>query len=390
MTDKKKSLLYIVPKINFFSEGHRGRVMHALGIAEGFIENGWDVVIVGGPGLHGFKEDLPAEVELIEIENKEGVLRKLRWSISLMFKYMDILSDKTFDVFIVRYVLLKYLFMWIFCYMAKARKQITVLEVNSFAFHVFKKMPDWFELTVAKIEVKMVNKFDILYTVSESMASDPKINGCSTNIVPIPNGASSKVIQFSDRNTSENKQVRFIYLGSLQEYWDFDIVLMAFLKYLKKNDNVEFHFYGTGPMEGYLKNKAANEPRIVFHGRFKRSDLGCLLNKKTDILILPPIRQSDMARSGGLSTKLFDYLSLRMPIIAPAMGEINNVLKHKENALLYQHDSAGSIIEKIELLLSQPELRNQIAQNAYIEFKEKHTWGVKMSMLIEKINEIRL
>lgn len=389
MANKKKSVLYIVPKINFFSEGSRGRVMHAIGIAEGFAENGWKVMIVGGPGLHEFRADLPGEIEFIEIESSNGFLKKLRWNIKLIFKFRNILADKNFDVFVVRYVILKYFLIWMFCFMAKRRSVRTVLEVNSFAFHAPKNLPNLMKLVIAKIEVFMVNKFDILYTVSESMSHDPKINGCTSNIIAITNGATSKKIRFSDMVSSENSKVRFVYLGSLQKYWDFDIIIKAFYKFLSNNHDAEFHFYGSGPLEEYLKAVSANESRIVFHGRFKRRDLGLLLNKKTDILVLPPKLQSDMALSGGLSTKLFDYISLRMPIIAPAMGEINAVLKHKENAVLYNYDSVESIIKNIEILIEQPELRDKIANNAYLEFIKKYTWRARMSILIEKISELK-
>lgn len=389
MTDKKKSVLYIVPKINFFSEGSRGRVMHALGIAEGFAENGWQVMIVGGPGLHEFRADLPEEIELVEIESGKGLLKKLRWNLMLLSKYRNILADNKFDVFIVRYVILKYFLIWMFCFMAKRRRLITVLEVNSFAFHAIRKLPNLMQLAIAKIEVVMVNKFDILYMVSESMSRDPKIKGCTSNIATIPNGASSKEIDFSDIVPSDNSKVRLVYFGSLQEYWDFDVVMKAFLKYLNKNRNAEVHFYGSGPSEEYLKTLSANESRIFFHGRFKRRDLGLLLNKKTDILVLPPKIKSDMALSGGLSTKLFDYMSLRMPIIAPAMGEINAVLKHKENAVLYKYDSVDSITENIEILLEQKGLRNKITNNAYLEFLEKYTWRARMTILIEKISALK-
>lgn len=389
MTDKKKTVLYIVPKINFFSEGYRGRVMHALGIAEGFVENGWKVMIVGGPGLHEYRADLPEEIEFIEIESRNGLLKKLRWDIKLIFQYTNILADNKFDVFVIRYAVLKYFLIWMFCFMAKRRSVITVLEVNSFAFHHLKNLPNLIKMVIAKIEVILLNKFAILYTVSESMSRDPKINGCTSNIVIIPNGASSKEIHFSDMVSSEKSRVRFVFLGTLLKLWDFDVVMKAFLKYLSKNHNAEFHFYGSGPLEEYLKVSSANESRIVFHGRFKRSSLGSLLNRSTDILILPPQHQGDMERTGGLSTKLFDYISLRMPIIAPAMDEINAVLKHKENAVLYNYGSVESIIENIEILLEQPELRNKIANNAYLEFIEKYTWRARMSILIEKISELK-
>jgi glycosyltransferase involved in cell wall biosynthesis len=387
MTDKKKSVLYIVPRINFFSEGSRGRVMHALGIAEGFAENGWKVMIVGGPGLCEFRADLPEETEFIEIRSRNGLLKKLRWAIELLFTYRSILAANRFDVLVVRYVILKYFLIWKFCLMAKRRSLATVLEVNAFAFHAQTNLPSFVKLAIAKLEVMMVNRYDILYTVSESMSRDPRINGCTSDIVAIANGATSKRTNFSNTVSPKESRVRFVYLGSLQEYWDFDIIVKAFRKFLGNSHDAQFHFYGSGSVEEYLKDISANEPRIVFHGRFRRRDLGILLNRKTDILVLPPKLQSDMALSGGLSTKLFDYLSLRMPIIAPAMGEINSVLKHKENALLYSHDSVESIIENVGILLEQPELRDSIAKNAYLDFIEKYTWRARMSILIERISE---
>ena len=72
---KKNKLLYIIPRMSFFSQGYRGRVMRALGTCEGFAHNGWDVTVVGGNQLKNFRDDLPSSVKIIEINEPGGFLK---------------------------------------------------------------------------------------------------------------------------------------------------------------------------------------------------------------------------------------------------------------------------------------------------------------------------
>jgi glycosyltransferase involved in cell wall biosynthesis len=379
----KKHLIYVIPKNSFFNHGDDGSVMHALGVAEGFAENGWSVNLLSGDGLFGYKEYLTDNIKLTEIDGGMHFLWELYWSIRLIRKFKKELKGNNAEVLLIRYAMSKYLLCWIFCSISRRQRITTVLEVNSFAFHhLF--IPRPIRWLWGKAEILLLSRFDIVYAVSKALSRSLQEKKCTTMLVTVPNGASSNIIEIRNNEyvTSEQK-LRFVYLGTLLQYYDFTIVINAFQIFVKRGYDCELHFYGGGKMENYLRKLSIDESRIVFHGRYKNKDIGSLLNKKTDIMVLPPKTLSDMSRSGGLSTKLFEYMSLKLPIIAPAMGEINDIFKDRENAVLYECYSEESLADALELIATHPQIREKISLNAFSDFIDKHTWRARMSKLIE-------
>ena len=141
-------------------------------------------------------------------------------------------------------------------------------------------------------------------------------------------------------------------------------------------------FLGNGPEHGYLSTTIIRTDLVEFYGRFSRNDLGSILAKDSDILILPPKTQEDMILTGGLSTKIFDYLSMEMPILAPSDQEINTVLTDRYSAVLYRSNNANSFVECVQLLVNDLELKKKVSKSAYQIFKKKYSWYARMRDLI--------
>jgi glycosyltransferase involved in cell wall biosynthesis len=382
---KNQSLIYIVPSLNFFSEGYRGRVMHALGICEGYADNGWDVTIVGGDSLKIFREDLPSSVNLYEIPEPKNFFRYPTWWYRIFKTYKLLSSENKFSHIMIRYVVSSFFIIGAIAF-TSSKKQVKILEVNSFAFHMLSNLPKRLNSCIAYIEVKLANLFDLIYVVSVTMRDDPRIEKCKTKIVSIENGATKKKINFINNNT-ENKRLRLVYLGTLMPYWDFDFLIKAIN--CLNNINLDIIFFGDGPELAKLQNKIKYN-NISFYGRFARNDLGYLLNPNTDMLLLPPKTEEDMNLTGGLSTKLFDYLSMKLPILAPSDGEINSVLTDKYNAILYKRCDINNFSMCVEKLKNDKMLRESIALNAYADFKNKYSWEARMSYIIEETkNNVR-
>lgn len=380
---KKKKYLYVVPRKKFFSEGYRGRVMHALGVAEGLALNGNSVDFIGGEGLNIFKDDLPNDINLIELkETKKGFFGYLIWNYRVFSTVRKISNSNQYESLIVRYVISGYFLLLFMSVFSNIKKK--VIEVNLFAYHHFFLNTPIVNKIIAFFEVYLVNSYDVLYVVSEKMAKDQRNKNVKGIIVNIPNGATSKKINFSLPENKNNK-IRLVYLGTLMGYWDYEPVIQAAIH---SNNLYELHFFGDGPCLKSLQSKMVNLENVKFHGRFKRTELGNLINQNSDILLLPPKTIADMENSGGLSTKVFDYLAMKMPIIAPSDGELNKIFKHKKNAMLYNRDNWKDINNAVKEISLDKNLREEISLNAYSEFLNNYSWKSRMKILIDKIKLI--
>ena len=92
-----------------------------------------------------------------------------------------------------------------------------------------------------------------------------------------------------------------------------------------------------------------------------------------------------MVLTGGLSTKMFDYLAMGLPILAPSDGEIPTILKHEENCLLYRTDDVEDFCVRVNDLLSSKSVCTRVANNAYKEFLDRYSWRARMYELIKNL-----
>lgn len=380
---KSKVAVYIVPSPKFFSEGYRGRVMHALGVAEGLAENGFDVVLIGGKGLSYFKKDVPDRVFFVELEPLSGPLTSFRWRLLLLRAAIRAIRERVPEVSIVRYAVASAPFIW-FLTILHSRGTKKILEVNSFAYHMTASLPAWVNRSIARAEIALVNRFDGLYVVSEAMSRDHRNKGCRVPIAVIPNGATSKEVTVKARGNGQEVQRRLVYIGTMMPYWDFQFLAKA-INYLHTMRRVTFVFCGGGPMQVFLKSALARHELIKFLGPFNRNNLGSLVDPANDIFVLPPKTKDDMVLTGGLSTKLFDYLSMGAPILAPADGEIKSILKDGSNSALYSSSDEASFAKSACRILDDVAFREKISSQARSDFVERYSWKSRMRELLEKL-----
>lgn len=377
--------LYVVPRIKFFSEGYRGRVMHALGVAEGIskINDENKVYLLGGSDLNKYCHDVPSNTELIEIKEEPGLLGFLKWQIAIYKEAKRRMLSGDINHLIIRYNISS--FVSIFLLSLISKKITKTIEVNYFAFQFYFNDNYIFNMVIASLERLLVNKFSLLYVVSDKAAKDKRIENVKAKIISIPNGVTSKPITFNTKKKKENNITRLLYLGTLMYYWDWEPIIKAFNN---SNDLYELHFYGDGPKFEYLKNSFKQNKIVKFHGQFSRNNLGSILDENHDVLFLPPKTLKDMKNTGGLSTKAFDYLSMKLPIIVPSDGELLNVYAHRHNCLFYDRNKPNEINKAVQQISDDADLRKNLSKNAYSDFKNNYSWKSRMKILINSINSI--
>lgn len=108
-----------------------------------------------------------------------------------------------------------------------------------------------------------------------------------------------------------------------------------------------------------------------------------------DVLLLP-YQQKVEASSGGdiaryLSPmKLFEYLACRRPIVSTDLAVLQEVLNSK-NAILAPADDPGAWEQAIEILQSNPELRDRLAGQARQD-AQRYTWEMRARQILEGLD----
>ena len=152
----------------------------------------------------------------------------------------------------------------------------------------------------------------------------------------------------------EGDKTRLLFLGQLGREKGIHVLLAAMQKVRRA---VEVHIAGRGPMGEAVRQAAASDPRLVFHGFLAGEDKQRMLDG-CDAVLFP----STWAENAPLAiTEAF--LSGR-PVIGSRYGAIPEFISHGDNGLLFEMGDPTALAAAIDRLSAEPSLRAALRAGA--------------------------
>ncbi|MCF6156666.1 MAG: glycosyltransferase family 1 protein [Candidatus Brocadia sp.] len=178
----------------------------------------------------------------------------------------------------------------------------------------------------------------------------------------IPNFTSSiaSVDQINSRSQTVDT-IRILFARRFTSYRGVHIMAQTAKEILRRYANVYFTFAGEGPEGTWLKEQFSDEKRVVFTRYLPHEVLDIHLSH--DIAVVPSIA------SEGTSLSVAEAMGAGCAVVATAVGGITNMIINGYNGILVMPDVA-SLIDGLELLIKNFELRMQIMKRAYETAKE--------------------
>jgi len=188
------------------------------------------------------------------------------------------------------------------------------------------------------------------------------------------------------------KDEYIFYCGSLSKSKKdgVDILIRAFEKVLQKFPDIKLNIAGFGPQQDieYLKNIAIElkiKDKVKFLGKISRDKLVIYL-KNAKILALA--KETDKIQSGGLSSKIIEYLYTGNPVVLTDLGDITSHLKDKKTAFFAKPDDVNSFADTLIYVLNNYESAEKVGlagQKFALEYFDyvKHT--KRIIQFIQKI-----
>lgn len=186
------------------------------------------------------------------------------------------------------------------------------------------------------------------------------------------NTESSKVLEHIDTSQGKVFKPYFVCTGRYVKYKGFDIAIVAFSQFLKKNPGVELIIIGSGPEFDnykYLTKQLEIEQSVVFLQNISNTEK---LHKIAGALclLMPSISNQEMyglsqveayaCRTPVVTTKLENS---GVPIIAEASG----------SAIVVQPSSVSELQSAMERIWSSPELRKSMGESARKYYLKRHS-----------------
>ena len=88
------------------------------------------------------------------------------------------------------------------------------------------------------------------------------------------------------------------------------------------------------------------------------------------LVILPDI----LSARGRVTLKEFEYWACGIPVIAPRLPALEEVIEERETGFFYQPGDFKSLAEKIKLLIENKDIRKKMGQRGMELAKDKFEW----------------
>lgn len=163
-----------------------------------------------------------------------------------------------------------------------------------------------------------------------------------------------------------------LFTGRLTKQKGVEYLIKAVPMISEKNCRV--FIVGQGPEETNLKNlvKKLKLNNVTFLPYMKNSQLKEFhqLYKRADVFVAPSIWDEPF----GLV--LLEAMAYSTPAVATKKGGITSIINDGENGLLVRARNSKDLAEKINMILSNPDLENKLSRNARQTILTKFTWPI--------------
>jgi teichuronic acid biosynthesis glycosyltransferase TuaC len=197
----------------------------------------------------------------------------------------------------------------------------------------------------------------------------------------ITNGVNTET--FKTRGNKKTSERRIIFVGRLTEDKGVKELLKAFAHIYRKHPDTRLVLIGEPVLRewisGFIRENAL-EKAVEMTGGVPHETLPEHYGKG-HLFVLP-------SYSEGMPVSMLEAMAMGLPVVISAVGGVPEIIRHGENGLLVKPRSVDDIVEKVSLLLENPDLARKIKETALSEVRSKYTWDASANMLVAKYKSL--
>jgi glycosyltransferase involved in cell wall biosynthesis len=172
--------------------------------------------------------------------------------------------------------------------------------------------------------------------------------------------------------SGKSTQLSIIYAGRLFWFKGVMLLLEAFRRLRKNFPNVNLRVFGKGPLEEKIKSFIAKSDLTESVGCYGYVSHKRLLAeiKKSDIAVFPSLCEAQ-------PMFVLEAMACKKPVVLFDLPFAKEIVSDKDSGLLAKSGDVCDLCEKMQLLLSDADLRKRLGENAYFQVKKEHNWNVQ-------------
>jgi glycosyltransferase involved in cell wall biosynthesis len=254
----------------------------------------------------------------------------------------------------------------------------TILEVNTpyaIAQHGFERL--YFERLARAIELRVFRGAAAIVTVSSALRDVLHQTGVPVEkITVMPNAINAARFASGDGEAVRarhglNGRVVVGFVGSMRAWHGLDLLVAVIPEVVRTNPGCHFLIVGAGELHDQVRRQIESGPErasVTFTGVVPHERIPDYI-AAMDIPLMPN------SNFYGSPMKVFEYMALGKPTIAPRLGPLEDVIEDGENGILVEPGSAAALRDAILRLASDPRGRERIGTLARERVFARHTWS---------------
>ena len=203
------------------------------------------------------------------------------------------------------------------------------------------------------------------------------------NIVIHENTFNQSMKWWSDYGIQKNENLKIAFVGSFSRAFNFDFIFQAAKYFEEKNLLVEFIICGQGEQGNQMQLQAQDTKNVKI---IEWIDIPKIktLEHIVDLYIAPYISTDDFKMS--IPNKVIDAFMAGLPVITSLDGDLKNLVEQKKAGFYY--NSASTLISVLGYLDQNREEIQEISANASELYSEKFHFDSVYDNFINEIEEL--
>jgi glycosyltransferase involved in cell wall biosynthesis len=169
------------------------------------------------------------------------------------------------------------------------------------------------------------------------------------------------------------------FSGSLRDWHGVDLLLEALARATERAPQLAALIVGDGPMRGALERRARSGPiagRVAFAGRVSHEEMPAHL-AAMDIPVSP------RATFYASPMKVIEYMACGRATVAPRTGNLEDLIDHGEDGMLFSPESADDLAGTIARLALDAPLRARLGARAREKVLRERNWAACAARIID-------
>jgi len=376
------------------TRGQGAERVHILEIVNALRKLGNEVYILSPPGVDIEHPKLDAVkpkrrwVKKIYDMLPQGILEILRLSYNFFayFRLKRMVKRYRVNLIYERYAFLT----WVGPYFARKHRIPIILEVNE-ASGLDEVTGQVLVGLASKIEKKVFKMADAIVVVSDFLKRHIRRMGINEEkIYVIPNAVNLELFNPDNvkddlrRKLNVDNKIVIGFVGAFVSWNNLKLLMDIFKDISREKPDIHLLLVGDGPLKSDLERRVHQESlkgKVTLTGRVSYEDVPKFIHVM-DICVIP---KSNEYRS---PMKLFEYMAMAKPVIAPRLEPIEKVIINDINGMLFNLEEGNSLKRAIVVLLKDASKRKRIGKMARKTVKD-HTWENNARKIIRICGSLR-